>query len=711
MVALAAATGWAPGVQVAARPHPAMAAALVRGLSCAGPSAAKTAACEPKTLQQPTLAAAEVAQHVVVPTGAPPCPDSGPGASCGDHQPTPEAGTSAVPDGLQSCPADTTKAELNAPGSCAAPPAPTTSTSATEPSPSPAATPSAPADATPTAATAGHAPVSAGLDPAGSSQPARSLTPKDVRVALTADKKTLAYGSTIVLDAKSSVDVSGTPWAVEIFDLTKSTLVGACTQSDECKVAYTGKTGLHSFVAYVIAPTESLPAGGSIATSNQVGVRWLGVGLVVNDPSVAGPGKPITFTAYASEEVSRIGYRIELHDATSNARLTFCSRGTTCSMSLIEPASGAHGIFATLEPQSPALHAGEANVHPSSGSVYGTWLDIHLDATSTVAAGGVVWLTATANANLSGTPWSIFIFSKADQLIGAACNATTCSANVTIGPSDPDEFRAVIAATRPAGLLGSALRNLPITPARLDVQVTTALVKPTRILWGVDSCKASTQDATGNTGLFQQVVSAYGGAPDFWGRYLTTTYNCPGLSPAEISAAHAHRMGILPIYDDYDCSAVQGYQTGLAYATAAAGQAVADGIPAGVGIAVDIEPPGAACPGTSNVDPAFLQGWHDGMTAAHYLPIYYGDATPGSSFQQGWCTLVAMHPEFAWDSYIWSFEPSLLGSYSKASAPGYGPNFIGCGGYQFGWQFELSAGSTPDVDTDEALSRLPLWYP
>jgi hypothetical protein len=27
------------------------------------------------------------------------------------------------------------------------------------------------------------------------------------------------------------------------------------------------------------------------------------------------------------------------------------------------------------------------------------------------------------------------------------------------------------------------------------------------------------------------------------------------------------------------------------------------------------------------------------------------------------------------------------------------------------WQYELSAGSNPDVDTDEALSKLPLWFP
>ena len=178
-----------------------------------------------------------------------------------------------------------------------------------------------------------------------------------------------------------------------------------------------------------------------------------------------------------------------------------------------------------------------------------------------------------------------------------------------------------------------------------------------------------------------------------------------------MAAAHAHHMGILPIYDDFDCSAVQGYSVGLGYAQAAGAQAVADGIPAGTGIAVDIEPPGPVCPGASYVDPAFLMGWWTGITALHFQPAYYGDATVGSAFQSGWCTVVAAYPQMAFTSYVWSFEPSLLGSYSKATAPGYAPNAIGCGGLQFAWQFELSGGATPDVDTDEALSRLPLWYP
>ena len=135
------------------------------------------------------------------------------------------------------------------------------------------------------------------------------------------------------------------------------------------------------------------------------------------------------------------------------------------------------------------------------------------------------------------------------------------------------------------------------------------------------------------------------------------------------------------------------------------------GIPAGTGIVLDIEPPGDACPGASFVDSSFLEAWYDGVTAAGYVPVYYGDTTAGSAFAKGWCGALAAHPEYATTAFLWSFEPSLLGHYTKRTAPGFAPNSIGCSGDVAGWQYQLSAGSTPDVDSDQVLSRIPLWYP
>jgi hypothetical protein len=102
--------------------------------------------------------------------------------------------------------------------------------------------------------------------------------------------------------------------------------------------------------------------------------------------------------------------------------------------------------------------------------------------------------------------------------------------------------------------------------------------------------------------------------------------------------------------------------------------------------------------------------WYDGVSGVGYAPGYYGDGTSWSTFGSAWCAAVADRPEVAFGSYLWSFEPSLLGSYTKATAPGWSPNQVGCAGNMAAWQYELSAGSTPDVDSDEAHSNLPLWY-
>jgi hypothetical protein len=650
--------------------QPVMAAALLTGIGCGGAAAGKPS--QTCTTSQ-ELAGARLVEHVEVPKGASQCPQSGAGAACGNPSTVPEAGTPYVPQGLVPCPAIAGKPMVAPQGACTPEPA--------QPAP--------------------PAPVLGNL-----AEPAESAG----QVTLSADHSLLAYGDSTTLDARATFSVGKTPWAIEIFDVTKSTLVGACSQSSDCVVAYKGKTGLHSFVAYVMTPDQSLPHDATQLTSNQAQVRWLGVGLLAN-PTVVAPGNPVTFTAYASEEVSALGYQIELRDSFSRDLLTYCTHGTTCSTSLIEPAGGTYAVIAALKPQSSAAQQAPDVVESFSGAVSGTWLSVHLDATVT---GGVAHLTATANADLKTSPWSLYIFSASGQLLGQPCNASVCTATTPATGGDSDAYYATIAmrsaASSATGPLGTLLNRVAGMRTSPNVVARSEVVRPPHLMWGVDSCKAFTQDSPAPGILHAQVAGSYG-RPDFWGRYLTTTYNCPGLSSAEIAAAHVHNMGILPIYDDYDCSAYSGYGTGFGYAASATAAAQALGIPAGTGIVVDIEPPGDACPGASFVDASFIEGWYDGVKGAGYVPVYYGDSTAGSAFAQGWCGAVASHPDYATTAYVWSFEPSLLGSYSKRSAPGFAPNGLGCPGDVAAWQYELSAGSTPDVDSDEALSRLPLWYP
>ena len=667
MVALAAVSGGMP-VAVKKPMNAVMASALMHGIACgegAGkgcPAAAGTALAGDNSKQ---------VQRIELPSGSAQCPNSGAGAACGRAAATSQAGKPALPAGATACPIDAGKPDLLVPGTCS------------DPAPDPKAA-------------------------------AARRKPDNPALTLTADKKVLAAGSTTLLQAESNMSMTGTPWAIEIFDMTGRVLVGACAQSAVCSVAYTGATGKRTFVAFVMSPGQKVPDGHAAASSNAVETRWLGVQVAVSNPSIVVPGKAITFTASASEDVGKIGYRIELRDATTNQRLTFCGQGTTCSTSVVEPHAAARSVLAQLVAQSPATHATSTSVSPTSGSVTGTWMGVSLASSTTAGMfGGPVSLSATANADLTNTPWSIYIQNEAGQLIGQPCNAGKCSASINVGAHDASRYRAVIGGlvpdSPPAGPLGPVQKtNLP-AKTHLDLGASSPLVRPQRLLWGVDSCKSLSSDPAG-TGLLGQVAASLG-APGFWGRYLPNTPNCPGLNRAEIAAAHNRHMAILPIYNDYDCSAVNSDATGAAYGMAAVQWAWNDLIPRGTAIAIDIEPPGDGCPGAGNVDKLFIEGWYDSVSRAGYVPAYYGNTSVGSAFADAWCGAMAERPEIAPNSYLWSFEPSLIAAHDLGSAPTYSPYYSNCPGHYTVWQYSLSDGSDPDVDVDEATTDFPFWWP
>jgi hypothetical protein len=530
-------------------------------------------------------------------------------------------------------------------------------------------------------------------------------------ITLAADHSAPRAGESVILVATASATVTGTPSAIEIFDQTTGTLAGACMESSRCRVGYSAAAGVHSFAAFITPPAVTVPSGMAIA-SNPIQVSWLGVGLAAPSPSVVGPGKPVTLTASSSVDVGALGFVLMFWDKTAGAKLTFCGSGTTCSTMLSEPDGGSHEIVAYVADTASATPS--SGVRAASEAVSPTWLSVVLAANTTYPrAGGTASITATTNADLTTTPWSLGIIDQGGKLVDKPCKSgSTCSARVTLTAGPIPFFSAVIGAAPPpldpSTLAGQLLEKVAERAALTNVQARSAAVQPSRLLWGVDSCKPVTGDAAGASGLYPQVDSILG-QPDFWGRYLTTTPNCPGISSAEVAAAGAHHMGFLPIYNAYDCSAVAGYDIGRGYAAEATSAAEGLGIPRGTVVVIDIEPPGPWCSG--GIDAAFVEGWYDGVSAANYAPGYYGDMTSGSTFETAWCGAVADRSETATGSYLWSFEPSLLGAYNKRTAPDYAPHQVGCAGDVVAWQYELSSGANPDVDHDEALSKLPLWFP
>ncbi len=599
-----------------------------------------------------------------VPAGSAACPDSGAGTACGlSAARNPDAGTASTPSGATAC------------GQSGAPPSQ--------------------AACTETAISSGIA--------------------RPTNVQLSVDAWTAVPGQNVTLTATTDASVTGTDMAIEIFDLSTGRLVGACAQGSQCMVSYAAHSGKHSFAAFVVSPTTKIPAATSVLRSNSVDASWIAVTMTA-DRRVVGPGRPLTITATATVPVDKTGWLLQIYDAATRTRVTYCAGGNTCSATLTEPTSGGRALVAVLAP--PSATAPPASLVVAQTDVFSvSWLSVSLNAvTNSKQAGGVVHLVALVNADLTGSGWSVGIFDNHGRLVAPPCaTGSSCATDFTIADAMPSFSAAVgSAVTAPDVKLGQALQKTAANIKLTDVQASSPLVTPTvhtnRILWGVDSCKSFTQDGGASSGLYPQVAAQLG-APDFWGRYLTNTV-CPGISSAEAAAAHAKQMGILPIYNDYNCSNVSGYDTGRQYGAAAVAAARAIGIPQGVALAIDIEPPGDACPGAANVDGAFIQGWYDGVMALGYVPAYYGNGGQGSAFANAYCAAVTSRPEVANNSHLWTFEPSLWGGYSKTNPPNWGLAYnTQCPEHGTAWQYMLSAGSTPDVDHDLLTSDFPLWYP
>jgi hypothetical protein len=626
---------------------------------------------------------ADATLELSLPSGTQQCPLSGAGAACslsGGPAVTPSPGVASMPDGQTPCSAEAASPLISV-GACSNALLPTTQ-------------PSKPTSAAPR--------VVEPSVPLSSLQPAPAVQ----RLNLSAGASNVRPGQNVVLTATAGASVTGTGSAIEIFDQTTGTGVAACSQGSQCAVAYAARSGLHKFVAFITAPTPTMPAGGSLTSSNQVSVNWIGVALEAKD-AVVGPGNAVTVTATANT-ASGSGYMLQLFDADSKSRLTFCAQGNSCSIALTQTSAGTRSVVAALAAPSPTYPA--RDVQAQSDPVALTWLAASIVASSTYQIGANVFLTATANVDLTNTPWSLGILDDQGRLVGQPCKSgTTCAAQAALGSGATPTYSAVIG-TVPSvanqGKLGQVLQRFVGPSALVNIQAHSSPIKPKRLLWGVDSCKSFTEN-----GLYPQIAGILG-TPEFWGRYLTDAV-CPPLSATEVSAAHAMHMGILPIYNERDCSNVSGYDTGRQYAAEAVGAARAIGLPAGRGIAIDIEPSGPACPGAAFLDTGLIHGWYDGITEAHYAPIYYGNGTAGSEFATQWCYTVSALPYIGETSYLWSFQPSLLGGYMKSNAPGFAPNRTGCVGYVHAWQYQIGSSSwaAPDVDGDEATSELPLWFP
>ncbi len=115
--------------------------------------------------------------------------------------------------------------------------------------------------------------------------------------------------------------------------------------------------------------------------------------------------------------------------------------------------------------------------------------------------------------------------------------------------------------------------------------------------------------------LFDYVTRRAGRAPDFWGRYLNNGLRS-ALQPGEAAFIFAQGEGRCRIALVYNgirgepAGAAAGRAGGEAAAREAVALAIAQGVPTYVRIYLDLE--------GWRVEPEFLEGWWDGMSASSY---------------------------------------------------------------------------------------------
>src|SRR5207237_9547928 len=128
----------------------------------------------------------------------------------------------------------------------------------------------------------------------------------------------------------------------------------------------------------VSPPSSTAPTGASVVTSVSVEVSWIGVTLVA-DRAVIGPGRQVTVTATSTVAVDKTGWLLQIYDAPSHARLTYCASGNVCRTTLTLPVAGGRSMVAVLAP--PAQTAPPAELVVAQTDVFQVaWLSVSVHA-------------------------------------------------------------------------------------------------------------------------------------------------------------------------------------------------------------------------------------------------------------------------------------------------------------------------------------------
>jgi len=378
-----------------------------------------------------------------------------------------------------------------------------------------------------------------------------SLAVTWLAVSLSASPTLLVPGAATTLTAYANTDVGPSPYYIEIFDATIGGRVASCPSGSSCSTSVTQSSPtIRDYVAYIAGYGTTNPPPSVQVTSNTVRVSWFTVSLSAN-PTFLAPGGATTLTATASQDVGPTPYYIEIFDHTTGAFLVACATGISCSTSVSQSAPTTQNFIAYVS--SYGTNDPPSSQRATSNVVAVTWWSVTLTESASVLSGGqTLTLTATANFNVSGTPYWVEIFDQSNTYVNACGNGsgttTVCTGQQThsVCTAEPCSLPKRDTHFYIAYITNQFSQSYP--PA--GIQATSNVVNAT---WSWESCsneggiwlyETVDSNAAANKGEIRTTDRTLAGC----GAYNTIAWSTQGISP-DASFASWMEVGWTLSYD------------------------------------------------------------------------------------------------------------------------------------------------------------------
>ena len=194
-----------------------------------------------------------------------------------------------------------------------------------------------------------------------------------VTLSLAASPTTQAPNQRSTLTATSSLDISSSPFWIQIYDTATGTRLASCGFGTTCSAMVSQPSGTRSYIAYLSASTTAYPPTQIQATSNTSYVTWSAADWRV---SLSANPSPFTFgttvlTANANGNVGPTPYFIQIFNE-NGTRVAICGGGTSCAATVTPAFPPGSNYVAFISDSSSTLPPG--NIQASSNVVHVTHL-------------------------------------------------------------------------------------------------------------------------------------------------------------------------------------------------------------------------------------------------------------------------------------------------------------------------------------------------